>query len=206
MRLRKRKWVDPLINSDTKYIIQNTNNYNNFILEIGMGMGDFLLESAVNNKDKMFIGIEKDRTCVGKVLKKLDEQNIDNVRILLIDAKNILNYINIDSVEHIYLHFSDPWPKKHHHKRRLTYESFLLLYEKILIDDGLLTFKTDNTNLFNDSLEYFKSSNFLIVKEDRDYHKVLRKEPLTAYERKFIEKGCPIYYLEAKIKKSSRTF
>ena len=195
MRLRKRKWVDPLINSDTKYIISNTFEYDNFILEIGMGMGDFIIESALNNKNTLFVGLEKDRTCVGKVLRKLEENSIENVKILLFDATNILDVVKENSVSHIYLHFSDPWPKKHHHKRRLTYPTFLKRYETILKDHGQLTFKTDNVGLYDDSLEYVKESNFKLLEENRDYHSIKRNEPMTAYERKFVDLGYPIYYL-----------
>ena len=148
MRLRKRKWVDPLINSDTKYIIDNTFLYDDFVLEIGMGMGDFLIETALLNPSIQYIGIEKDRTCVGKVIRKLEEKNISNLKILLNDAFKLDEIVKENSISHIYLHFSDPWPKKHHHKRRLTYPTYLNKYYKILKENGLVTFKTDNNDLF----------------------------------------------------------
>lgn len=195
MRLRKRKWVDPLISKDKKYIIENTFEYNNFILEIGMGMGDFVIESAIKYPNIQFIGLEKDRTCVGKVIRRLEAENITNLKILLTDASKINEIIKDNSVKHLYLHFSDPWPKKHHHKRRLTYPSFLKMYEKILQDDCFITFKTDNESLFNDTLEYIKDSNFKVIDVNRDYHKENRDEPLTSYERKFKDQGVPINYL-----------
>lgn len=195
MRLRKRKWVDPLINSDDKFIINNTFSYDNFILEIGMGMGDFIIESAKLNPNIQYIGLEKDRTCVGKVIRRLQSENIENLKILLADATNLNELVKDNTVNHLYLHFSDPWPKKHHHKRRLTYPSYLKMYERILKSYGLLTFKTDNVDLFNDTLEYIKESNFEVVESDRDYHKVKREEPLTAYENKFKDQGIHINYL-----------
>lgn len=200
MRLRKRKWVDPLINSDKKYIISNSFSYDNFVLEIGMGMGDFIINSAINNPKTQYIGLEKDRTCVGKVIRKLEEHNIENVKILLADATNLNDLIKEKSVSHLYLHFSDPWPKKHHHKRRLTYPTYLKMYDRILVDDGLITFKTDNQSLFEDTLEYIKESNFDAVDINRDYHSVKRDEPLTAYESKFKDQGLPINYLLLKKK------
>lgn len=195
MRLRKRKWVDPLINSDTKYIVKNSFLYDNFVLEIGMGMGDFIINSAINNPDVLYIGLEKDRTCVGKVIRKLEEKNITNIKIILADASNLLELVKENSVNHLYLHFSDPWPKKHHHKRRLTYPTYLKSYKRILMNDGLITFKTDNVSLFDDTLEYVKDSDFDVVDINRDYHSVVREEPLTAYESKFKDQGLPIYYL-----------
>ena len=195
MRLRKRKWVDPLINSDKTYIIDNTFLYDNFILEIGMGMGDFIIDSAIANPNIQYIGLEKDRTCVGKVIRKLQDNNINNLKILLTDANHLSEIVKNNTVSHIYLHFSDPWPKKHHHKRRLTYPTFLKMYNDILKDNGLITFKTDNVLLFEDTLEYVKESNFKIIESDRNYHKISREEPLTSYERKFKDQGIPINYL-----------
>ena len=195
MRLRKRKWVDPLINSDKKYIIDNAFSYTDFVLEIGMGMGDFLIETAFLNPNIQYIGLEKDRTCVAKVIRKLEENNINNLKLLLADAGNITDLIKDNSVSHIYLHFSDPWPKKHHHKRRLAYPSYLKIYDKILKDNGFITFKTDNVSLFDDTLEYIKESNLKVLKIDRNYHKINRNEPLTSYERKFKDQGVHINYL-----------
>ena len=195
MRLRKRKWVDPLINSDKTFIIENTFSYDNFVLEIGMGMGDFIIESAIANPNIQYIGLEKDRTCVGKVIRRLQDNNITNLKIILADASHLPEIIKENTVSHIYLHFSDPWPKKGHHKRRLTYPTFLKMYYSILKDDGLITFKTDNVGLFEDTLEYINDSGFKTLDINRDYHKINRNEPLTSYERKFKDQGVPINYL-----------
>ena len=195
MRLRKRKWVDPLINSDKTYIIDNAFSFDDFVLEIGMGMGDFIIDSALANPSIQYIGLEKDRTCVGKVIRRLQDSNINNLKILLADASHLSEIIKNNTVSHIYLHFSDPWPKKHHHKRRLTYPTFLKMYDDILKENGLITFKTDNVLLFNDTLEYANESNFKVIESDRNYHKISREEPLTSYERKFKDQGIPINYL-----------
>ena len=59
------------------------------------------------------------------------------------------------------------------------------------MDDGDIVFKTDNTDLFNDSIEYFKESPFKIVERSDDYH---HDEPKTGYEEKFLNLGVPIHY------------
>ena len=69
---------------------------------------------------------------------------------------------------------------------------FLAKYEKVLKDDGTLIFKTDNQGFFEDSLEYFEQSNFVLDEINRNYYK--EGEPMTAYQRKFYEEGKPIYY------------
>ena len=95
--------------------------------------------------------------------KKAEENNLNNFKVMLADADNIEELIDEKSIDVIYLHFSDPWPKKRQHKRRLTYMSFLKKYEKILKNDGCLIFKTDNESFYDDSIEYFKQSKLEVL-------------------------------------------
>lgn len=203
MRLRKRKWVDPYLMEEKDYLLRDSKYFvadKPVILEIGMGMGDWIIESAELYPYFHFIGLEKDPTCCAKAIQKAKEKGITNFSVIRGDATYLLELIAADSVSRIYLHFSDPWPKKGYHKRRLTYPTFLEMYRFILKDGGELIFKTDNTDFFADSLEYFENSPFEIVDVDRDYHSVKRDEPVTGYERKFMEQGLPISFLRAKKK------
>lgn len=195
MRMRKRKWVDSFLQEENTYLIENALDYKDIYLEIGMGMGDFIAESCKRNPDKFYIGLEKEPTCVARAIKKAQENSVTNLKISHADAANLLECFKPNSVECIYLHFSDPWPKKGHHKRRLTYPTFLKLYDEVLKNNGHIIFKTDNHDLFCDSLEYFKESSFIIEEINEDYHAINRDEPLTAYERKFKEAGNPIFYV-----------
>lgn len=195
MRMRKRKWVDSFLEDEKTYLIENAFNYEDIYLEIGMGMGDFIVSSAIRNPNNFYIGLEKDPTCVARAIKKAMDNSVTNLKISHTNAEKLLECFKPNSVKCIYLHFSDPWPKKRNHKRRLTYNTFLNLYDQILVDNGIIIFKTDNLDLFNDSLEYFEASKFKIDEINRDYHSVKRDEPLTAYETKFMEAGNPIYYV-----------
>lgn len=198
MRMRKRKWVEPFLEEENKYLIKEVKETNMpTYLEIGMGMGDFIVASSKDNRDIRYIGLEKDATCCARAIKKAQEEDINNLFIMHGDASKLSEYFKSNSIDRIYLHFSDPWPKKHHHKRRLTFPTFLNIYYDILKDNGEIIFKTDNTLLFEDSIEYFNISKFTIEEIDRDYHKVLRNEPFTAYERRFKELG-PINYARLK--------
>lgn len=193
--MRKRKWVDSFLEEETTYLVENGLDYQNIYLEIGMGMGDFIVESAFRNPQKFYLGLEKDPTCVARAIKKAEEKEVKNLKISHANAEHLLEYFKPNTVNTIYLHFSDPWPKKRTHKRRLTYPSFLKMYEEVLMNNGLIIFKTDNHDLFTDSLEYFKESNFVIEEIDEDYHKIKRDEPLTGYETRFKDAGNPIYYV-----------
>lgn len=198
--MRKRKWVDPFLQEEKEFLINDALVYNDIFLEIGMGMGDFIVDSAILNPKRTYIGLEKDPTCVARAIKKAQDNNVKNLKIVCTNAVNLIDIFNEKSVNTLYLHFSDPWPKKAHHKRRLTYPSFLALYEKILKDTGTIIFKTDNKELFEDSIEYFKSSNFNILEINENYHSVIRDEPMTGYERKFKSEGIPIYFVKLKKK------
>lgn len=201
MRMRKKKWVKPFLDSEKEYLIDKYSNTNNCtFLEIGMGMGDFIVESAFLNPDIFYIGLEKDETCVARAIKKTKERNINNLRIMFLNASSLLEYFDKKSVDRIYLHFSDPWPKKAHHKRRLTYNTFLKQYEEILKDNGEIIIKTDNYGLFEDSKGYFEDEPFELMEESHNYNSEEINEPMTGYQKKFIDLGLPIYYLKYKLK------
>jgi len=193
--MRKKKWVEPFLQTENEYLITECKDLDTKLpihLEIGMGMGDFITESAKLNPNIFYIGLEKDPTCVARSIKKASDNKLNNFKVLLANADNIEELFNDKSVDTIYLHFSDPWPKKHHNKRRLTYMPYLKKYEKLLKKDGILIYKTDNEPFFIDSLEYFKESNFEQLEMDCNYYK--EGEPMTAYQAKFVAEGKPIYY------------
>ncbi len=201
MRMRKKKWVRPFLDEEKVYLLDSLKEFNTdkpLYLEIGMGMGDFICDSAKANKDIYYIGLEKDETCVARAIIKAREYELDNFKVLLRNANEIEEYVNKGSVNCIYLHFSDPWPKKGHHKRRLTYPTFLEKYKELLKGDGEIIFKTDNKDFFMDSLDYFKEANLSTVDINYDYHSIKRDEPLTGYESKFKDLGNPIYYIKLK--------
>jgi tRNA (guanine-N7-)-methyltransferase len=97
------------------------------------------------------------------------------------------------------LNFSDPWPKTRHEKRRLTYKSFLKVYEQILVEHGKLEFKTDNQGLFEYSLTSLNNYGMIFEGVWLDLHNSPENEDNveTEYEHKFSEKGQPIYKLVA---------
>lgn len=199
MRMRKKKWVRPFLDNEKEYLTENIdldNIYNDIYLEIGMGMGDFIVESSKNNPDIFYIGLEKDETCVARAIIKAQDYHLDNLRIILDNADNIEELFKENTLSGIYLFFSDPWPKTRNHKRRLTYPTFLKKYYKILKKDGFLIFKTDNDSFFLDTLEYIKESEFKLIESTRDYHSINRNDILTGYERKFKDEGKNINYLK----------
>ena len=117
------------------------------ILEIGFGMGDSLLACASAHAEIDYLGVEVHRPGIGGVLRKLDELNLSNVRVINGDALEALRAnISDASFDAIYVFFPDPWPKKRHHKRRLVQPEFMTLAHAKLKPGGLLHFATDWEN------------------------------------------------------------
>ncbi|WP_406615971.1 tRNA (guanosine(46)-N7)-methyltransferase TrmB [Mycoplasmopsis hyopharyngis] len=169
------------------------------ILEIGMGKGEMLTNMAKLIPDKKFIGLEKFATVAAKALINANNYQLNNFKIVIDDAKN-LDQIFKGQTNEIWLTFSDPWPKKRHTKRRLTYKSYLALYQRILSSDGLLKIKTDNDTFFAYSIESLKEANWQIIDSTNDFHnhKDYTPEFQTNYEIKWSSQGKNINYLIAK--------
>ena len=172
-------------------------------IEIGMGKGRFLLNMAKEHPDINFVGIERYSSVLLRALEKYDTEEfkeLKNVRFVCMDARNVENVFARGEVSRIYLNFSDPWPKARHAKRRLTSVEFLERYEKVLVPYGRLEFKTDNTELFNFSLDQMKEAGWTLQGFTYDLHhneEMNQGNIMTEYEEKFSQKGNPINKLIA---------
>ena len=198
MRLRNIKNADEIVNN-SKYVIneidENTFKNNNPIyLEIGMGKGDFIINNAIRNLNTNYIGIEKYKSVLVKAVQKLEDKEIDNLKIICMDAKEI-NVLST-KIDLIYLNFSDPWPKKRHALRRLTSPIYLEKYENIFKDKKHIIMKTDNRKLFEYSIKSFTDYGYKIEDICLDLYKENIEDNIpTEYEKKFRDKG-PIYKIE----------
>lgn len=209
MRLRNVKGSRETIAAN-EYTIKNASSYKGqwkeqitkgkpLQIEIGMGKGKFIMEMAKKNPDIYFIGIEKYSSVLVRALEKMEEEPLNNLRFIRMDAENIVDIFEAGEVEQIYLNFSDPWPKDRHAKRRLTSRQFLERYEQILKENGEIIFKTDNRGLFDFSLEEVKEAGWdlKICTFDLHHSQYLEGNVMTEYEEKFVAKGNPICKLAA---------
>ena len=214
MRLRKVKNArERLMVDNNKYFINEPELYkgkwnelfgnnNPLHIEIGCGKGQFMSTLAKLNPDINYIAIEKFDSVLLRCLEKIINDDIPNLKIAVMDAAVLGTYFADDEVDRIYLNFSDPWPKSHHAKRRLTSPLFLDLYKHVLKDEGEIHFKTDNRGLFEYSLESFNNNGFKLSHISLDLHKDTEKYPdniTTEFEDKWSKLG-PIYRLEARFK------
>ena len=170
MRLKHIKGSEEIVSSSI-YVIKNPTNYigkwntvfnnnNKIYLEIGSGKGKFIYEKAKKHKNINFIAFEKYPSVLLNLIKELERDNLNNLKIICADAQNIDQIFNKE-ISKIYLNFSDPWPKKRHEKRRLTSSVFLNKYDKVFKGIKVIEQKTDNDDLFNYSIESFKAHRYL---------------------------------------------
>ncbi len=113
-------------------------------VEIGFGMGQSLLATAIAHPEINHIGIEVHQAGLGSLAAACAEQQIPNLRIAPFDAVVAFRDCIVDnSLAGVHLFFPDPWPKKRHHKRRLLQTEFVALVAKKLQPGGYLHCATD---------------------------------------------------------------
>lgn len=114
------------------------------ILEIGFGMGGSTARIAQDNPDKDYLAIEVHTPGIGSLLRLIEENRIENIRIIQHDAVEVLEKMIPDaSLSGVHIFFPDPWPKKRHHKRRLIQPGLVALLCRKLEDGGYVHAATD---------------------------------------------------------------
>ena len=201
MRPRFKKWALPYLEEYKDLALKTLKdvNYDFTAIEIGAGKGDFVCGMSKKHPETKFLAVEKVVSVAGVLLQKINENELTNVKLLYEDISKEIIEISDKKVDKIYLNFSDPWPKKRHEKRRLTHPNNLKEYRRILKDDGEIIFKTDNTGLFEYSLETFVNSGFELIYVDNEY-KLIDDDVMTEFEKQFREQGIAIHRLIARKK------
>lgn len=165
-------------------------------LEIGCGKGDYWNLMAQKQPQDGLIAVEKNVSVAGIAVRKFDTMNNDLNRMRFIwgDAEKLDEWFAEDEIDIIHLNFSDPWPKKRAHKKRLSSQSFIARYEKILKKDGCIQMKTDNSSLFEYSVLQFQEGGWKLSEFSVDYRREEHEEDvITEYEKRFLTLGQPIY-------------
>lgn len=115
-----------------------------WVMEIGFGNGDTLLQMAEALPEWDFLGVEVYRTGVGRVLNGIAVRGLSNLRVICADAVQVLNqFMPASSLSRLHVYFPDPWHKTRHHKRRLIQETFLKSAHQALKKEGELHCATD---------------------------------------------------------------
>ena len=179
-------------------------------IEVGMGKGRFLMDLARLHPEINYVGIEMYDSVLLRALQKREEleekgEVYSNLFFMRVDARLLPEIFEKGEADKIYLNFSDPWPKKRHEKRRLTYKTFLAVDEQILRPEGEIHFKTDNQGLFEYSLASFSQYGMVIKQVWLDLHQSdFAGNIMTEYEEKFSSRGQRIYRVEAQFKDKTK--
>jgi tRNA (guanine-N7-)-methyltransferase len=174
-------------------------NDNPIHVEIGCGKGRFITTLAARHPELNFIAVELKAEVVLRAAQRTEQRSIPNLAFVQYNAAMLTDLFAESEIDRIYLNFSDPWPKKRHYKRRLTYKSFLDLYKQVLKPHGEIHLKTDNENLFEFSLNQFSNERFRLRNITFDLHQSSMAEGnvMTEYEERFSSRGQRIYRTEA---------
>ena len=217
MRIRKKKWAEPEL-AECRYYINEPEQYRGrwkeffgndkpIELEIGCGKCTFSAEKAIRDPDKNYIALDIKSDMLGVGRRNVErifaenDRSPDNIALVRCNVEQIDKAFSAeDHIAVMYINFCNPWPREKHKKRRLTYPRKLKIYRDFLTDDAVIYFKTDDDELFEESIGYFEQAGYTIRFITRDlHHSEVRDNIMTEHEKMFSDEGIPIKYLEATV-------
>lgn len=169
-------------------------------VELACGRGEYTVGLATRFPEKNFIGVDIKGDRIWKGSTMAFEANLSNAAFLRTHILMIENFFEEGEIDEIWITFPDPRPRKSDIKRRLTSPRFMAMYKRILQPGGYMRLKTDNTGLYEYSVEEVQQRSDV---EDFEFTNDVYASPLrpecfdikTRYEEMFAEKGETIKYL-----------
>ncbi len=215
MRMRKKPWARPELEKCDYFFKEPTINRGKWKdvfsndapihLELGCGKGNFISQIAFRNQNINYIAIDLKDDMLGYARRKTEEsfngKPIRNLTLLAYDIERIDDiFSEDDKIDRIYINFCNPWPRPKHRKRRLTHTRQLEKYKIFLKQGGEIHFKTDDDELYKDTITYLKEANFEIVYKTEDLGKNNDAENIvTEHEEMFMENGIKIKKIIARL-------
>jgi len=200
MRMRKRHNLSPRMEKCADLLIEDGQGlqgkwresfpeYKKIFVELGCGKGRFTADTAETIPDTLLIAVELVADAMIVAMERIKERSLKNVRFINGDAKKLAEIFAKGEADRIYINFCDPWPKSRDAKFRLTAPSFLRIYSDVLPVGGQIHFKTDNTPLFDWSIERFTEEGWSLSEVTHDLHEHGQCGIMTDYEAKFTAEG-----------------
>ncbi|MEQ1900828.1 MAG: tRNA (guanosine(46)-N7)-methyltransferase TrmB [Devosia sp.] len=168
-------------------------------LEIGYGGGEHLARLAMENPAVNFMGAEVFSGGIAKLLEKIDENGVENIRLYTFDALPLLADMADASLDAAYLLYPDPWPKSRHHKRRFVSPTTLAELARVLKPGAVFRFATDIEDYANWTLAHIlREPRFRFApKEPGSWHEPYSGWEPTRYEQKARREGRALsFYFE----------
>ena len=180
-------------------------NQNPIVVELACGRGEFTVGLGRVFTDQNFIGVDIKGSRIWKGSSTATEEGIHNVAFLRTQIQQLEQFFAEGEISELWITFPDPYPREGDEKRRLTSPRFLEMYKAMLKSGGIIHFKTDNTDLFNYSLELAQSREDIeVIGFTSDfYHSEWKDDHFgikTKYEKMFSDKGEKIKYLKFRFK------
>ena len=180
-------------------------NENPIVVELACGRGEFTVGLGRVFTTQNFIGVDIKGSRIWKGSSTATAEGIHNVAFLRTQIEQLDKFFAPGEINELWITFPDPFPRDGDEKRRLTSPRFLEMYKPLLKSGGTVHFKTDNTGLFDYSLELFKSREDIeLIGFTHDFYQSEWKDDhfgiQTRYEKMFSEKGEKIKYLKFKFK------
>lgn len=175
-------------------------NGNPIVVELACGRGEYTIGMARMFADRNFIGVDIKGDRIWKGSGIAIEEGLNHVAFLRTEILLLDKFFETDEIDELWITFPDPRPRDRDEKRRLTSTRFLNNYKRLVKPGGTIRFKTDNTDLFNFTLETLQSREDIAdLRYTHDlYYSDLRPECYdirTRYEQKFSAEGHDIKYL-----------
>ncbi len=166
-------------------------------LEIGFGGGEHLIHRAQENPETGFIGVEPFVNSMAKLLSRVEELGLKNVRVYDDDATQVLDWMPEASLDRIDLLYPDPWPKRKHWKRRFVSQVNLDRFHRVLKPGGLFCFASDIDTYVNWTLIHCRAHGGFewTAEQASDWLTPFAGWPGTRYENKARREGRSSAYL-----------
>ncbi len=159
-------------------------------VDLGCGRGAFLVWAARSRPTVNFVGIDRLLGRLRKVAGKVDRAGLANVRLLRIEGSYFVKYLlPARSIAAYHIFFSDPWPKRRHHPRRLFDDEFVRELQRTLVPEGVVNIATDD-EAYAQSIHRLFAASRQFVAESPD---VLPVDGQTEFEGRCLAGGLPIF-------------
>ncbi|MCS5489624.1 tRNA (guanosine(46)-N7)-methyltransferase TrmB [Algoriphagus limi] len=176
-------------------------NKNPIVVELACGRGEFTVGLARVFPNQNFIGVDIKGSRIWKGSSTATAEGLQNVAFLRTQIQQLDKFFASGEIDELWITFPDPFPRDGDEKRRLTSPRFLDMYKPLIKKEGVVHFKTDNTGLFEYTLDLLKSrEDIKLIGFTHDFYQSEWKDDhfgiKTRYEKIFTEKGEKIKYLK----------
>jgi tRNA (guanine-N7-)-methyltransferase len=186
--LLRGKWRSEVFKCDAEYPMD---------LEIGTGAGFFFAHRAVANPNRKLLGIEVKYKPLIQSIRRAQKMGAENAAVIRYHAFNLADLFDEGELNHVFIHFPDPWVTPNKPKNRIVNRVHLNLLYKMQRPGSFLEFKTDSREYFLWALEEIKNSPYTVEYQTLNLHQSEKASTnfMTAFEKIFTRQGIEINYI-----------